>query len=80
MALSMFIASNPISLSLLASRKDPHLQGALPQALASSLDCQYDSLEVTSLSLLDRLLGGRRSLHEYRPPKKQEERSTSVSV
>ena len=52
----------------------------LPQVLASSLDCQYDDLEVTYPSLLDRLLEGCRFLREYCPSKKQEERSTSVLV
>ena len=52
----------------------------LPQVLAPSLDCQYNDLEVTYSSLLDRLLEGSWSLHEYHPSKKQEERSTSVSV
>ena len=46
----------------------------LPQVLASSLGCQYNGLEVTLPSLLDRLLEGSWSLHENRPSKKQEEK------
>ena len=75
----LFVASNPISLSFFASKKDLHLQGTLSQVLASSLDCQYDGLEVAYHFLLNHLLGGHWSLREYRPPKKQEERSTFVS-
>ena len=71
--LVLVFASNPILLSF-SERLLP--ASTLPTVLVLLLDCQYDGLDVVHLFLLNRLLGGCRSLREYCPPKKQEERST----
>ena len=77
------IYSKLVLVSLLAiysCLSEPSSASTLPRVLVLSLDCQYDDLEASYPSLLDRLLEGSQSLREYRSSKKQEERNMSVSV